>query len=48
LSDTYFYTDEKDNQIFPKYKEIQSGAVAKSSPFMRRPLVMYDYATAPF
>jgi hypothetical protein len=25
------YTDKKDNQIFLKYKEIQSGAVAKSS-----------------
>jgi hypothetical protein len=47
-----------------KYREIQSGAVAKSymrkgfliqymrkceniSPYMRRPLVIYDFATAP-
>jgi hypothetical protein len=45
------------------YKEIQSGAVAKSymrkgfliyeemsniSPYMRRPLAMYDFATAQF
>jgi hypothetical protein len=47
------------------YKEIQSGAIAKSymrkgffihymrkcaniSPYMKRPLVIYDFATAPF
>jgi hypothetical protein len=59
------YTDIKANQIFLRYKEIQSGAVAKSymrkgflilymrkctniSPFMRRPLVIYDFAIAPF
>jgi hypothetical protein len=50
------YTDEKEYQIFFIYKEIQSGAVAKSytskcaniSPYMRRPLVIYDFATAPF
>jgi hypothetical protein len=49
------YTDKKENQIFLIYKEIQSGAVAKSymrkcaiiSPYMRRPLVIYDFATAP-
>jgi hypothetical protein len=55
--------DKKENQFFPHYKEIQSGAVAKSymrkgfpiyeewgniSPYMRRPLVIYDFATAPF
>jgi hypothetical protein len=51
-------------KIFLIYKEIQSGAVAKSymrkgfliyeemhkyciSPYMRRPLVIYDFATAP-
>jgi hypothetical protein len=28
------YTDKKENQIFLKYKEIQSGAVAKS--YMRK------------
>jgi hypothetical protein len=58
---------KKENQIFLiyMYKEIQSGAVAKSylrkgfliqymrkcaniSPYMRRPLVIYDFATAPF
>jgi hypothetical protein len=56
-------TDKKENQIFLIYKEIQSGAVAKSYmrkgfliyeemrkyfPIMRRPLVIYDFATAPF
>jgi hypothetical protein len=55
-------TDKKENKIFLIYKEIQSGAVAKSytrksfqymrkcaniSPYMRRPLVIYDFATAP-
>jgi hypothetical protein len=43
------YTDKKENLIFLIYKEIQSGAVAKS--YMRkgflRPLVIYDFATAP-
>ncbi len=56
------HTDKKENQIFLIYKEIQSGAVAKSfmrkglymrkcaniSPYMRRPLVIYDFANAPF
>jgi hypothetical protein len=56
------YTDKKPNKIFLIYREIQSGAVAKSymrkgfliyeemrniSPHMRRPLVIYDFATAP-
>jgi hypothetical protein len=46
-------TVKKESQIFLIYKEIQSGAVAKSymrniSPYMRRPLVIYDFATAPF
>jgi hypothetical protein len=56
-------TDKKENKIFLIYKEIQSGAVAKSymrkgfliyeemrkySSYMRRPLVIYDFATAPF
>jgi hypothetical protein len=59
------HTDKKVYQIFLIYKEIQSGAVAKSymrkgfliqymrkyanvSPYMRRPLVINDFATAPF
>jgi hypothetical protein len=58
------HTDKKENQIFPIYKEIQSGAVAASYMrkgfliyeemrkyfpiYMRRPLVIYDFATAPF
>jgi hypothetical protein len=59
------HTDKKENQIFLIYKEIQSGAVAKSymrkgfliqymrkceniSPCMRKPLVIYDFAPAPF
>jgi hypothetical protein len=50
------HTDKKENLIFHIYKEIQSGAVAKSymrkcaniSPYMRRPLVIYDFATALF
>ncbi len=57
------YTDKKENQVFLIYKEIQSGAVAKSYvyeegvpnicgnaqifPYMRRPLVIDDFATAP-
>ncbi len=58
-------TDEKEKKIFRIYKEIQSGAVAKSYmrkgfliyeemhnyfPIymrLRRPLVIYDFATAP-
>jgi len=52
-------TDKKEKKIFLIYKEIQSGAVAKSfmrkgflifpniSQYMRRPLVIYDFATAP-
>jgi hypothetical protein len=45
------HTDKKENQIFLIYEEIQSGAVAKS--YMRkclnmmRPLVIYDFASAP-
>jgi hypothetical protein len=34
------YTDKKENQIFLIYKEIQSGAVAKS--YMRKGLLMYE------
>jgi hypothetical protein len=49
-------TDKNENQIFLIYKEIQSGAVAKSYmkkgflvyEEMRKPLVIYDLATAPF
>jgi hypothetical protein len=47
---------KKEKKIYLIYKEIQSGAVAKSymrkgfliniSPYMRRPLVIYDFATA--
>jgi hypothetical protein len=59
------HTDKKENRIFLIYKEIQSGAVAKSymrKGFLtyeemhkycriyegRRPLVINDFATAPF
>jgi hypothetical protein len=50
------YTDKKENKIFLIYKEILSGAVAKSymrkceniSLYMRTPLVIYNFATAPF
>jgi hypothetical protein len=41
-------TDKKENKIFHIYKEMVSGAVAKS--YMRRPLVIYEkygFATAP-
>jgi hypothetical protein len=34
------YTDEKDNQIFLIYQEIQSGAVAKS--YMRKGFLIYE------
>ncbi len=57
-------TDKNEKKIFLIYREIQSGAVAKSyirngfliysmrkskniSPYMGRPLVIYDFATAP-
>jgi hypothetical protein len=33
-------TDKKENQIFLKYKEIQSGAVAKSN--MRKGFLIYE------
>jgi hypothetical protein len=56
------YTYKKENQIFLIYKEIPSGAVAKSYirkgfliyeemckyPYMRRALVIYDFANTPF
>jgi hypothetical protein len=34
------HTDNKENKIFPIYKEIQSGAVAKS--FMRKGFLIYE------
>jgi hypothetical protein len=34
------YTDKKENRFFPKYKEIQSGAVAKS--YMRKGFPIYQ------
>ncbi len=37
---------KKESKIFLMYKEIQKGAVAKS--YMKRLLVIYDFATAPF
>jgi hypothetical protein len=57
-SNHVLYTDKKENQIFLIYKEIQSGAFAKS--YMRKgfliyeemskyfPLVKYDFASTPF
>ncbi len=36
----YHYTDKKENQIFLIYKEIQSGAVAKSC--MRKGFLIYE------
>jgi hypothetical protein len=44
---TRIYTDKKENKIFLIYKEIQSGAVAKS--YMTNGLLMYRemFATAP-
>ncbi len=36
---SYIYTDKKENQIFLIYKEIQSGAVAKS--YMTNGLLIY-------
>ncbi|MFN9943725.1 MAG: hypothetical protein ACK56I_30050, partial [bacterium] len=35
-----YYTDEKENQIFLIYKEIQSGAVAKS--YMGKGYIIYE------
>jgi hypothetical protein len=34
------FTDKKENQIFLIYKEIQSGAVAKS--YMRKSFLIYE------
>jgi hypothetical protein len=34
------YTDKKENEIFLKYKEIPSGAVAKS--YMRKGFLIYE------
>jgi hypothetical protein len=36
----WYYTDKKENQIFLIYKEIQSGAVAKS--YMRKDFLIYE------
>jgi hypothetical protein len=38
--DSSLYTDKKENQIFLIYKEIQSGAVAKS--YMRKGFLIYE------
>ncbi len=35
-----YYTDKKENNIFLIYKEIQSGAVAKS--YVRKGFLLYD------
>jgi hypothetical protein len=53
----YFCTDKKENQNFLINKEIQNGAVAKSymtndlliygEIFIRKPFLIYDFATAP-
>jgi hypothetical protein len=40
------YTDKKENQIFLIYKEIQSGAVAKS--YMNNSLLIYGEIFAHF
>jgi hypothetical protein len=40
------YTDKKENQIFLTYKEIQSGAVAKS--YMTNGLLIYGEIFAHF
>jgi hypothetical protein len=50
---TILYTDKKENQIFLIYKEIQSGAVAKSydpaaSSYMGKNLRLYSYIRKPF
>jgi hypothetical protein len=37
---------KKENQSFLINKEIQNGAVAKS--YIRKPFLIYDFATAPF
>jgi hypothetical protein len=52
------HSDKKENQIFLICKEIQSEAVAKSassymgkhlriSSYVRKPFLIYDFATAP-
>jgi hypothetical protein len=43
----YSTLKKKKNKVFLIYNVIQSGAVAKS-PYMRRTLVIHDFATAPF
>jgi hypothetical protein len=50
------HTDKKENQISLLSKEIQNGAVASSymikylriSSYIRKPFLIYDFATAPF
>ncbi len=37
---TVLYTDKKENKFFPVYKEIQSGAVAKS--YMKKGFLIYE------
>jgi len=40
ISARFLNTDKKENQIFLIYKEIQSGAVAKS--YMRKGFLIYE------
>jgi hypothetical protein len=40
VGSTADYTDKQENQIFLIYKEIQSGAVAKS--YMRKSFLIYE------
>jgi hypothetical protein len=40
ICNVFQYTDKKENQIFLIYKEIQSGAVAKS--YMRKGFLIYE------
>jgi hypothetical protein len=39
-----WYTDKKENNFFPIYEEIQSGAVTKS--YMRKGFPIYDEAVS--
>jgi hypothetical protein len=40
LSKGLFFTDKEENQIFLLYRDIQSGAVAKS--YMRKVFLIYE------
>ncbi len=45
-NNTVYFTDKTENKIFLIYKEIQSGAVAKS--YMKNGFLIYEEVSVPF